>query len=291
LAQALGFNNPKGLARVDYEYMEALKNRDKLEQKVISMSRKTQKTRYQYIANLSAEQLNTAMNYEGVETLSHLALHFLVSPKHGRESIRSRIKSLNLDVKLKLHKGVFGVSSTPQFWPTKAYEKRLGKKGMICIVCRFVATKPQQIELHHPTDRDYGPKDERKIEYYRERELTEICANCHSLKHRTGEHLEKICGKWRSTPPLNLKYQNPADLFSPSCPEIHTLQKNYFLKWNLRDPSQYKCDICGAKNWGPENQVLSLELHHKDGHRQNSLISNLQLLCPNCHRSFFGEKN
>lgn len=226
LAQALGFNNPEGLARVDYEYIEELKNRDTLKQKVISMNRQTQKARYQYIANLSAEPLNTIMNYEGVETLSHLALHFLVSPKHGRESLRGRIKALNLNVKSSLHKGVFGVSSTPQFWPTSAYEKRLGKKGMICTICGFVVIKAQQIELHHPIGRNYGPKDARKVEYYRERELTEICANCHSLEHRTGEHLagSESCGKWHRSSPLNLKYKNPADLFSPNCTENHTLQ-------------------------------------------------------------------
>ncbi len=37
--------------------------------------------------------------------------------------------------------------------------------------------------------------------------------------------------------------------------------------------------------WGSEQKILSLELHHKDQNQSNSLISNLQLLCPNCHRN------
>jgi hypothetical protein len=26
-----------------------------------------------------------------------------------------------------------------------------------------------------------------------------------------------------------------------------------------------------------------LELHHKDGDRTNNILSNIELLCPNCH--------
>ena len=43
----------------------------------------------------------------------------------------------------------------------------------------------------------------------------------------------------------------------------------------------YKCDICGVVEW--EGRPLSLQLHHKDGDHYNNEISNLQLLCPNCH--------
>ena len=31
--------------------------------------------------------------------------------------------------------------------------------------------------------------------------------------------------------------------------------------------------------WKP----LNMELHHKDGNKNNHLLSNLMLLCPNCH--------
>lgn len=51
-------------------------------------------------------------------------------------------------------------------------------------------------------------------------------------------------------------------------------------------PDEYKCSACGVFRWGKNKQLLSLEMHHKDGNQRNSLLSNLELLCPNCH-SFY----
>ena len=43
-----------------------------------------------------------------------------------------------------------------------------------------------------------------------------------------------------------------------------------------------KCEDCGLREkWN--NKELSLELHHIDGNKINNNISNLQILCPNCH--------
>ena len=42
-----------------------------------------------------------------------------------------------------------------------------------------------------------------------------------------------------------------------------------------------KCECCGNKEW--MGYPIMLELHHIDGNRQNNQLSNLQLLCPNCH--------
>lgn len=42
-----------------------------------------------------------------------------------------------------------------------------------------------------------------------------------------------------------------------------------------------KCERCGNTTW--EGQVIPLELHHKDGNKNNNSLENLQLLCPNCH--------
>jgi 5-methylcytosine-specific restriction endonuclease McrA len=42
-----------------------------------------------------------------------------------------------------------------------------------------------------------------------------------------------------------------------------------------------ECEMCGITKWlGKE---ISLELHHIDGDRFNNVLSNLQILCPNCH--------
>lgn len=42
-----------------------------------------------------------------------------------------------------------------------------------------------------------------------------------------------------------------------------------------------KCEVCGIEKWlGKE---ISLELDHIDGDRTNHKLSNLRIICPNCH--------
>lgn len=43
----------------------------------------------------------------------------------------------------------------------------------------------------------------------------------------------------------------------------------------------HQCECCGNTNW--LNQPITLEIHHIDGDNLNNELSNLQLLCPNCH--------
>lgn len=42
-----------------------------------------------------------------------------------------------------------------------------------------------------------------------------------------------------------------------------------------------KCAVCGISSWN--KKPLNLELDHVDGRRMNHELSNLRLLCPNCH--------
>lgn len=42
---------------------------------------------------------------------------------------------------------------------------------------------------------------------------------------------------------------------------------------------EHKCCVCGYNE-----EIGILEVHHKDGNRENNDISNLCILCPNCHR-------
>lgn len=42
-----------------------------------------------------------------------------------------------------------------------------------------------------------------------------------------------------------------------------------------------KCEICGLTTW--LDQPLVCELHHKDGNSHNNCLSNLMMVCPNCH--------
>lgn len=44
---------------------------------------------------------------------------------------------------------------------------------------------------------------------------------------------------------------------------------------------EYKCEICGISEW--MEKPISLQLHHLNGIHNDNRLSNLQLLCPNCH--------
>ena len=47
------------------------------------------------------------------------------------------------------------------------------------------------------------------------------------------------------------------------------------------DYKEHKCENCGLTEW--LGKPIPLELHHKDGNRNNNTIENFVLLCPNCH--------
>ncbi len=54
--------------------------------------------------------------------------------------------------------------------------------------------------------------------------------------------------------------------------------RRYLIQQGLLKPS---CSNCGKTSW--LRQPIPLELDHLDGNHQNNELSNLRLLCPNCH--------
>lgn len=44
---------------------------------------------------------------------------------------------------------------------------------------------------------------------------------------------------------------------------------------------EHKCEICNRTEWN--GQVIPIDLHHIDGNSENNALSNLQILCRNCH--------
>lgn len=53
------------------------------------------------------------------------------------------------------------------------------------------------------------------------------------------------------------------------------------LRKELIEIKGYKCEICKIDKW--LEQPISLELDHIDGNNKNDELTNVRLLCPNCH--------
>lgn len=62
-------------------------------------------------------------------------------------------------------------------------------------------------------------------------------------------------------------------------PESYKAQET--IKRALFEVRGNKCESCGIIEW--QSKPLALEIHHIDGNSKNNDLSNLQLLCPNCH--------
>lgn len=60
--------------------------------------------------------------------------------------------------------------------------------------------------------------------------------------------------------------------------QVADVVKNYLLQ-----KANYKCEKCGWGEKNPFTNTIPLEVHHIDGNYLNTIESNLQILCPNCH--------
>lgn len=90
------------------------------------------------------------------------------------------------------------------------------------------------------------------------------------ISHFTGKiwNKNKIIGSKR---PIGDYLSNSVSITS------HKL-KQRLIKENIKE---HKCENCGGTEW--LNKPIPLELNHIDGNHENNNLSNLNLLCPNCH--------
>ena len=55
------------------------------------------------------------------------------------------------------------------------------------------------------------------------------------------------------------------------------------LKKHLINTRGNRCELCGWDKINPKTGKCPIQLEHVDGHYKNNSLTNLQLLCPNCH--------
>lgn len=81
-----------------------------------------------------------------------------------------------------------------------------------------------------------------------------------------------------------LKKANPRSIYS---------DKDFFIENSSRANAnslkrlieggyrEYKCECCGISEWN--DKPIKLQIHHINGDNKDNRITNLQILCPNCH--------
>ena len=90
-----------------------------------------------------------------------------------------------------------------------------------------------------------------------------------NIEHFNGQGHTKNIGKYRT--PIEDYFTNKTKVTSHRL-RLRLLDDGYF---------EYKCSCCGLSEW--LGQPIPLELHHKDGNKDNNCLENLELRCPNCH--------
>ena len=89
------------------------------------------------------------------------------------------------------------------------------------------------------------------------------------ISHFTGQAHTKNIGKYKT--PIEDYLTNKVKITSHKL-RLRLLKEGIF---------EYKCACCGNSEW--LGQPIPLELHHKDGNKNNNNLDNLELRCPNCH--------
>ena len=95
--------------------------------------------------------------------------------------------------------------------------------------------------------------------------------------HFTGQSHQKNTGSYR----VSIEdYLNNSRKIKSHALRLRLLAEGYF---------EHRCQHCNLTEW--LGKPIPLELHHIDGKHQNNELSNLEIICPNCHSFTDNYKN
>ncbi len=73
-----------------------------------------------------------------------------------------------------------------------------------------------------------------------------------------------------------VRYKSKSDVFKSD----NKVPSGVLCKW-LKLEREWCCEECGISEWN--DKPLTLEVDHIDGDNSNNELTNLKILCPNCH--------
>ena len=79
------------------------------------------------------------------------------------------------------------------------------------------------------------------------------------------------------------RYKNFKQLWIGGIKQVKTLNTSHHIKRYLLDKFANQCSQCGWNKKHPVTHRVPLEVDHISGNADDNSLSNLRLLCPNCH--------
>jgi len=136
--------------------------------------------------------------------------------------------------------------------------------------------------------------------------LNQRAVNAHQISHKNGERY-KVSRKSKYPLTFSCLHCNALNPYSHSTNNKfcdNRCQQDYYYQKRIKDwlennitwgemqvagwAKRYlmetfgrRCVKCNLSEW--QEQPIPLEANHKDGNSSNNVLSNLELLCPNCH--------
>jgi predicted nucleic acid-binding Zn ribbon protein len=118
----------------------------------------------------------------------------------------------------------------------------------------------------------YNNKKRPKQKKYKIKTI-KTCLNCgNAIKGRGKKFCSIKCQHIYERNEIFQKIENGDNTLS------HKLYKSYLIEKHGE-----MCMKCGWNEINPITKKVPIELEHKDGNSENNNLSNLELLCPNCH--------